>query len=159
MVKLGVLDGVDIVTVGVVEILDKLSYRTPIGHRSPAYSTALGKAMLAFQPLDRWDRLISMIDFVRHTENTITDPNQFREALLQIRRQGYARQDGELILGLGSIAAPIFDHGGEVTAAVNISGLSTEILHEAKADTLISELLICARDISGKLGYFPEINA
>ncbi len=114
--------------------------------------------MLAFQPLDRWDRLISMIDFVRHTENTITDPNQFREALLQIRRQGYARQDGELILGLGSIAAPIFEHSGDVTAAVNISGLSTEILHEAKADTLISELLICARDISAKLGYFPEIN-
>jgi len=155
-VKLGILDGVDLITVGVVEILDKLSYRTPIGHRAPAYCTALGKVLLAYLPLDRWDRMISMIDFVPRTENTITDPSKFREALMQIRRQGFARQDGELILGLGSIAAPIFEHSGEVTAAVNISGLSTEILHEAKADILISELMLCARDISAKLGYIPE---
>lgn len=157
-VMLAVLDGTDIVTVSVIEILDKLYYRTNIGQRTPAYCTALGKVILAFQPLDRWDRSISMIDFVPRTEKTIIDPSKFREALMQIRRQGYAREDGELILGLGSIAAPIFEHSGEVTAAINISGLSTEILNEVKADTLISELLTRARDISAKLGYVPEIN-
>ena len=89
--SLAVLDGVDIVMMGVVEILDKLSYKTPIGHRMPAYCTALGKAMLAFQPLDRWDRLISMIEFVPRTENTITDPERVPgNACCRSGSKGYA---------------------------------------------------------------------
>jgi IclR family pca regulon transcriptional regulator len=157
-VKLAVLDGVDIVMIGVVEILNKMSYKTPIGHRMPAYCTALGKAMLAFQPLDRWDHLISMIEFVPRTKNTITDPDEFRATLLQVRERGYALQNGEFVEGLGSVAAPIFEHGGEVATAVNISGLSTLILDEKKVDGMVSGIIDCARAISAKLGYVPEIS-
>jgi DNA-binding IclR family transcriptional regulator len=146
------------VMIGVVEILNKMSYKTPIGHRMPAYCTALGKAMLAFQPLDRWDHLISMIEFVPRTKNTITDPDEFRATLLQVRERGYALQNGEFVEGLGSVAAPIFEHGGEVATAVNISGLSTLILDEKKVDGMVSGIIDCARAISAKLGYVPEIS-
>ena len=156
-VKLAVLDGVDIVMIGVVEILNKMSYKSPIGHRMPAYCTALGKAMLAFQPVDQWDRLISMIEFVPRTKNTITDPGEFRATLLQVRQQGYARQDGEFVEGLGSVAAPIFEHSGEVTTAINISGLSTLILDENKIDNMIASVKDSARMISTELGYVPEM--
>jgi IclR family pca regulon transcriptional regulator len=156
-VTLAVLDGVDVVIVTTIQVLEKLSYNTLIGQRMPAHCTALGKALIAFQPLDRWDRLIPQLEFVPRTPNTITKSDEFRECLLQIRQNGYAREDSEFINGLGSLAAPIFDHNGEVTAAVNISGLSLEVLDENRADSLISGLLDCARTISTKLGYVPEI--
>ncbi len=156
-VKLGILDGVEVVTVGVIEVLDKLNYQTPIGHRSPAYCTAMGKVLLAYRPIETWDQSISKIDFVPRTETTITDPNQFREELKKTREQGYAIQDSELTLGLGSIAVPIFEHGGDVTGAINISGLSMQILRDDKRDYFITELSNTAHIISNKLGYFPEV--
>lgn len=155
-VKLAVLDGVDIVIVALYENLEKLVYSTPIGHRLPAYCSDQGRVMLAFQPIENWDRLISKIDFGKGTEKTILDPQALREELLKIRRQGYAVQDGELTPGLGGIAAPIYEHDGNVVAAINISGLSTQILHDAKINTYIDELLNSARVISAKLGYLPE---
>lgn len=155
-VKLAVLDGVEIVMVALAEVMDKLVYRTPIGHRSASYCTAQGKALLANQPMENWDRLISMIDFVPRTENTIVDPQKFRQELLKVRNQGYSVQDGELIMGLGSLAAPVFDHGGKVVGAINISGLSIQILHEEKVDYYIDELVKSARTISIKLGYTPD---
>ncbi len=154
-IKLAVLDGVEAVTVGVMEVLDKLNYQTPIGHRSPAYCTSEGKVLLAYQPPETWNQLIAKIDFVPRTENTITDTNLFREELLKTRQLGYAVQDSELILGYGSIAAPVFGHNGEVAGAVNISGLAMQILHEDKLDFFVQELTALARNISNKLGYFP----
>jgi IclR family transcriptional regulator, pca regulon regulatory protein len=155
-VKLGILDGIDVVFVAVAEILDKLVYRTPIGHRSPVYCTALGKVLMAFQPVEIWSPLISLLDFVPKTERTIVDPQKFRECLIETRKQGYALQDGEQIVGLSSIAAPIFDHSGKVIAGINISGLSIQILEEGKPDFLIDEILKSAMTISAKLGYAPE---
>ena len=47
-VNLGILDGYDIVYVEMVESHHSLRMQATLGSRDPAYSTALGKAMLAF---------------------------------------------------------------------------------------------------------------
>jgi DNA-binding IclR family transcriptional regulator len=156
-VRLGVLDGVEVVTVAVLEVLEKLIYPTVIGQRSPAFCTAQGKVLLAYQPVETWDELISQIEFMPRTEQTIVDPDAFRKELQKTRRQGYATQDNEFIVGLGAIAAPVFEVHGDVAAAVSISGLSTQILHDEKFETFVTELQKCARRISNELGYFPEI--
>jgi IclR family pca regulon transcriptional regulator len=156
-VKLGILDNIDVVMVAVVEIPDKLVYRTPIGHRSPVHCTALGKVLLAFQPMETWDSMISQIDFSPRTEKTIDDPQKFRECVLETRNQGYALQDGEQILGLSSLAAPIFDSRGKIVAGLNVSGLSIHFLEQGKPDFLIDELIKCATNISTKLGYSAEL--
>jgi DNA-binding IclR family transcriptional regulator len=154
-VKLAILDGIESVIVAVVEILDKLTYRTPIGHRNPVYCSSMGKALFAYQPVETWDKLIPKIEFTPRTDRTITDPNKFREELIKIRNQGYAIQDSELVVGLGSIAVPIFDHSGDVTGAINISGVSVEILQNSRIEFYISELKSTAQLVSNKLGYFP----
>jgi DNA-binding IclR family transcriptional regulator len=155
-VKLAVLDGVEIVMIALNEVQEKLVYQTPIGHRSPAYCTAQGKVLLAYQPLADLDRLISKIEFIPRTESTIVDPQRFREELTITRERGYSIQDGELTPGLGSIAAPIFDYDGHVAAAINISGLSTQILHDEKICYYVNELKKSAGGISSRLGYVAE---
>jgi DNA-binding IclR family transcriptional regulator len=155
IVTLAVLDGVEIVTIAIVEIPEKIVFSTPIGHRQPAYCTAAGKILLASQPIERWDRLISRIGFVQYTEKTIVDPGLFREELLKARQQGYATQDGELLVSLGSMAAPIIDYHNDIVAAVNVSGLSVQMLDEERIDYYVNELLNSARIISKQMGYLP----
>jgi DNA-binding IclR family transcriptional regulator len=153
VVTLAVLDGVEIVTIAIAEMPEKIVFSTPIGHRSPAYCTAAGKALLAFQPVENWDRLIARIEFTAYTQKTIVDPKLFREELSAIRQQGYATQDGELIANLGSLAAPIHNYHKDVVGAINISGLSMHILHEENTASFISELIRSAQKISLELGH------
>jgi len=153
VVTLAVLDGVDIVTIAIAEIPEKIMFSTPIGHRSPAYCTSPGKVLLAFQPVETWDRLIARIEFTAYTQNTIVDPRLFREELSTIRQQGYAIQDGELIANLGSMAAPVYDYHKDVVGAISISGLSMHVLHDENTASFISELIRSAQKISLELGH------
>jgi IclR family pca regulon transcriptional regulator len=156
-VTLDILDGVDVVTIAVAEIVNKVFYRSRLGQHSPSYCTSRGKVLLAYQPIETWERLIDKIEFVAHTDRTIVDLGLFREELMRTRQQGYAIEDGELIVGLSSIAAPVFDHHGFVAAAINLSGLSMQILHTEKTEYYIGELLKSARAISVKMGYLPDL--
>lgn len=154
-VRMNVLDDVDIVTIAIIQVIDKLVYPTPIGHRMPAYCTAAGKVLLAFQPVESWDKLFAKIDFVPRTMQTITDPQAFREELLKIRQQGYSIQDGELVVGYGSIAAPVFGHDQAIAGAMSISGLSIEVLDQGKIGSFIAELIKSCMNVSMKMGFVP----
>lgn len=154
-VRMNILDDTDIVTIAIVQVMEKLVYPTPIGHRMPAYATAAGKVLLAFQPMENWDKLISKIDFAPRTVQTITDPKEFREELIKIRQQGYAVQDGEMVVGYGSIAAPIFGHDKAIAGAMSISGLSIEVLDD-KLPRFIAELIRSCMNVSMKLGFVPS---
>lgn len=152
-VKLAILDGVEIVFLASVVVREKLSMPTPAGHRLPAYLTALGKALLAFQPPERWDALLRMIDFKPRTPRTITDPVRFRAELARTRARGYAIGDQEMIMGQSSIAAPIRDRRGIAVAAVNVSTLRYDLKKHSLTDKLTRETVACARQISKELGF------
>lgn len=156
-VRMTVLDDLDVVTVAILQVMEKLVYPTPIGHRAPAYCTAAGKVLLAFQPGDTLDKLISKIDFVPRTVQTITDPTLFREELKRVRQQGYAVQDGELVMGYASISAPVFGHDRAVAGSMSISGLSIEVLNKEKVGFFTAELIKSAMEVSAKLGYVPSL--
>jgi IclR family pca regulon transcriptional regulator len=155
-VKLGILDGVEVVILASVVIPDKLSIPTPIGHRWPVYCSSLGKAILAFLPPEKRDKIIAAIEFKPRTARTITDPVQFKDHLRLTQERGYSMVEEELIAGMGSIAAPIFDHSGEVIAAIDISTLrfGPDIHHDQ--ERLVQELVNCTRQVSKSLGYNEE---
>jgi IclR family pca regulon transcriptional regulator len=81
----------------------------------------MGKAILAFVPEERLERIIDRIDFAPRGPNTLIDPAAFRQELAKIRISGIAVNDEELAYGLRSIAAPIHSHSGEVLAALNLA--------------------------------------
>ena len=53
---------------------------------------------------------------------TIAVPEQLRQHLVDIRKQGYAWAYEELEEGLAGVSAPVFDAGGEVIAVINVTG-------------------------------------
>jgi DNA-binding IclR family transcriptional regulator len=98
----------------------------------PAYCTALGQAMLAFQDEAQIDAYIRDCPFEPLTEKTITDPDQFRQRLAQIRRRGWAINYEERFIGAAGTAAPIFDATGRVVAALNVATVTVRFRRNKK---------------------------
>ena len=55
------------------------------------------------------------------TPHTVNDMDALRAILVHVRRQGYAATDQELEEGLRSLAVPLRNASGTVTAALNLS--------------------------------------
>jgi DNA-binding IclR family transcriptional regulator len=110
-----------------------------------------GKALLAHLPQRRLESILAQ-ELPRFTEKTITDPIRLQEELKRVRQQGYAVAQEELEIGLSAVAAPVWNHRGEVVAAVSVSGPSFRLSSEKIPD--LAELTRqVANEISHRLGY------
>ena len=92
------------------------------GTHLPACVSAAGRAILAHKTVEKLDTYIRNVKLKRHTPNTITTKANLRKELQKIKQQGYARVDGELELGLYTLAAPIFNDEKIPVAAVTFGG-------------------------------------
>jgi DNA-binding IclR family transcriptional regulator len=70
-VNLGMLDGPEVVYLEIIESRRSLRMQAQLGGRDPVYSTALGKAVLAFKPEDQWIPHLPS-NLTARTERTIT---------------------------------------------------------------------------------------
>lgn len=113
-----VLDGDEIVYVARAAHQRIMSVRIEVGTRFPAYATAMGRVLLAALPEDQWPPADQ--ELTAFTPRTITNPTRLHQALRDVRDQGWADVDGELELGLRSIAVPVTGPRG-LTAAINVA--------------------------------------
>lgn len=118
-VQLAILDHDAVVYLERV-LLTVLDLPTRVGGREPAYCTALGKAMLAFE--DPATRSTALAHLPRRTETTITDPRAMDAELEGIRRRGIAVDRGEGYRGVACVAAPIRSSSGRAIGAVSVTG-------------------------------------
>jgi IclR family acetate operon transcriptional repressor len=117
-----------------------------LGRSVDYHCTAVGKVFMAFGRAT-----VPAPPLARLTAHTVTDPGRLRAELATVRRDGFAEAIDELELGLAAIAAPVRGAGGEVVAALSISGPTTRMTTERIAElkpTLIDE----ARTLSRRLG-------
>jgi DNA-binding IclR family transcriptional regulator len=122
-----------------------------LGRHTPVHCTASGKVILAFGPEAVRQRLLAR-PLERSTVHTITDPAELEAQLEAARGDGFARTYEELELGLDAIAAPVYGAGGEVVAAVDVSGPAHRLRAEGRPE-LVRLTLDAAADLSRRLGY------
>jgi DNA-binding IclR family transcriptional regulator len=120
-----------------------------LGGRYPVHCTASGKAIAAFASAAVRQRLLGL-PLDRVTPHTITDRDRLAAELDEARRSGVARTHEELEVGLDAIAAPVFGPGGDVVAALDVSGPSHRVRTGAHLDRITAE---GAADLSRRLGY------
>lgn len=123
-----------------------------IGRRTTAHCTALGKAMLAFQPEEHVRRTIQRHGWRPHTERSIQDFDQLFAELATVRARGYATEAGELKLTGGCVAAPVRDRNGDVTAAISTSG-QLQTLQDVGHERIVHEVTHRAESLALRLGY------
>ncbi|HWD74011.1 MAG TPA: IclR family transcriptional regulator C-terminal domain-containing protein [Solirubrobacteraceae bacterium] len=119
--SISVLDGTDVVYIARVPTRRIMSITLSVGTRLPAFSTSMGRVLLAGLPEAELNARLDGMELRPLSAHTITDPATLRAALERVRRQGWAAVDQELEEGLRSLAVPIHDASGTVIAALNVS--------------------------------------
>lgn len=158
-VTLGIQSGQEVVYLRILEADFTLGTMQQPGMREPIHCSASGKALLAFAPPQLVEERLSTYQFDRFTANTITTLDEFNEALKEVRKMGYARNDREEYDHLVGISAPIFNYMREPIAVLNIWTLH----HRHSIDKLSrwsDELIASANRVTELIGGLaPEVNA
>jgi DNA-binding IclR family transcriptional regulator len=131
-VHLGILDHGEVVYLDRVTTT-RVAVPTRVGGREPAYCTALGKAMLAFE--DPASQASALRKMRRRTEFTLIEPRAMQAALDNARQTGIAYDREEAYRGLGCVASPIRS-GDRVIGAVSLTGPIARI----RAHSLVHEV-------------------
>ena len=122
-----------------------------VGTRMPLHCSAMGKAILAFLPAEETAVLLQNGISV-YTPHTVTDPDELQKQLDETVQSGYAIENGERIIGMRGVAAPIFDRFGRAEYAIGVTGMFRRISDEAflRAAHLCRD---AAQQISLRQGY------
>jgi DNA-binding IclR family transcriptional regulator len=150
-VHLAVLDGNEIMYVYNLESTQAIRMRSDVGVRKPAYCTAEGQAILAFQPPEVIEDIIRA-GLAARTPQTVTDADRLKRVLEGVRQRGCAIEDEESELGMRCIAAPLRNDAGEVVAAIGLAGPVSRLSKKALA-AYIPHVIETAAQISARLGY------
>jgi DNA-binding IclR family transcriptional regulator len=136
-----------------------------VGASMPLHATALGKVLLAGQPLERRTTLVGPELLHPFTRHTIVRPNLLLEQLVVIARSGIAYSREEWRLGVAGVAASVLD-GGRPVAALALVGIPRAVEVERYGQTVraAADALAVAikrpviRDAAGWAGeWAPEL--
>ena len=149
-VNLAILDHGDVVYIDKIDSPMPVRAYTPVGRRAPAYCTATGKALLAFQT----DELIAKVaaGILRHTDATVRSRADLKRELASVRERGYSMNRGEWRDSVRGVAVPVMDASGKVVAAVGVFG-PAERLPSPKLNKLAPIVMKTGAAISKAVGY------
>ncbi|MGH8894307.1 MAG: IclR family transcriptional regulator [Actinomycetes bacterium] len=125
---------------------------TDVGVRLPAQLTASGRAMLARLPAAQVRALFP--DAGSFVERHGTGPRSLsalRRLLGEVRRDGYASEDGEVTPGLASVAAAVHDHTGRPVAGTAVTFAATELDAAGRA-RLARRVSAAAGELTRRIG-------
>jgi len=147
--NLGILDCDEIVYLERVECDWPLRLQFGPGSRVPVHATAIGKLMLAYLPSRIRMRIFKSAPLKKFTDHTITDINELNIQLKKIRRQGFAVNSEENLVGMVAAAVPVHDKNRRVLA-----GLAVHVPVARMTAAEIEQYIPLLREASFKISDF-----
>jgi DNA-binding IclR family transcriptional regulator len=135
-VQLGVYSEGKVVFIHSVSYSGSFDHFADVGLRRPLHATASGKLFLVEMPLDTVERLME-------------------RGLAQIKANGYAVNDEELLPGYFVLAAPVFDANGVTVATISIT-MAADPKHSERMTSCVAPVCEAARKTSLQLGFSPH---
>lgn len=124
-----------------------------VGQRNYLHQHAAGKAILANLPDGRVDEIIETHGLPARTPHTITDPDELRADLAEIRERGYAFNFEESVEALHAVGTPITDEDDVAIGAISISGPANRLEGSLLREELPSLLLGTVNEITINLAH------
>lgn len=148
---ISVMDNLEVMYLHKVECNHPVRFLTHVGKRNPCYCTSSGKVLLAYSDEETIEKVIQK-GLQAFTKNTITNPQQLRDHLKKIKQDGYAYSIDELLEGVNSIAAPVFDYRGKVIAAITVVGPKQRV-QPHKIQSFAKKVINAGLEVSSRMGY------
>jgi len=118
-----------------------------IGEHTTLHDIAAGKAILAFLPDERIDEVLSTTSLVAKTPHTITDKEDLRDELQEIRDRGIAFNFEESMEGVHAAGAPIRRIDDGVYGSISVGGPANRMTKERLRGDIADMLLGMANEI------------
>lgn len=125
---------------------------TKTGRKAPLYAGASSRIILAFMSKDEQEAYIDEAELKPIASGTITDKQELRRILDISKAKGYTFSRSELENYTAELSAPIFDHGGQIIAALSIAGLEVQF-GDNQIEELAYKVRLAANEVSQKLGF------
>lgn len=129
-----------------------VKHTSVLGSRYRTGLSASVQMFLAHQPADT---VRALIDAGKIELPQVMAAEDYLPRLEAVRRRGYSINYGETSRDEVSVAAPVFDHRGDVVAAAMVAAPYYRV-SAADLDELCSQTVRTARQISARLGYQPQ---
>ena len=149
---ISILGGNQVLWLKIVDYPTRHRQAPRVGDRTPIHVCAAGKVLLAFSEGIRRQAILEVLELEAFTHRTITDRDLFAAELDKVREAGIAISNREEFLQDIGLAAPVFDHNGDVIAAISM----WDMTGRRSADDLLihrQKLIDAAAEISTQLGY------
>ena len=145
-VHCAVRQGDGVIYVDKVEATGSIHISTQIGTLNDLHCTGVGKCILAYMMPEEQERICSG-NLKTMTVHTITNAQQLRREIEEIRARGFATDNEEIAIGLSCLAVPVFAETGTVVCAISVSGMTARI-RAARENGLLEELQRIAGEVS-----------
>ncbi|MDQ0260343.1 DNA-binding IclR family transcriptional regulator [Sinomonas atrocyanea] len=144
---LGVIDQQDVLYIERIGSNNSTINITRVAGRLPIHATSTGLILTAFGPTEAQETFLRRLP--KLTDATVTDPDELRRMLAEMRHSGYCVMPGTIVPESTGVAVPVFSADGTA-----IAGLSVVIPREnGPVQPSITALRTAARGISRALGW------
>ncbi|PWW38865.1 MULTISPECIES: IclR family transcriptional regulator [Paenibacillus] len=150
----GVLENEELVIKNVISTPSMIPDLDAIGNRSPIYSSAIGKAVLANLPSDLQAEILKNLSLSNITRKTFNDKDLLKHHLQVIKDQGYAVDDEETNVGKRCVAAPVYVNG-LVVGSLAIHG-DTDSIRRKSIRSLSNMVMRYSRQLSLELEHLKS---
>jgi DNA-binding IclR family transcriptional regulator len=135
---LAVLHGRDVIYLVDERAPHRPALVTDVGVRLPSHLTASGRALLATLPKSQVRALFPDNEaFAQRIDSPVTSYSRLTRLLDEVRKRGYAVEDGDVTDGLASIAVAVRDHSGWPAAGIAVTFSRDNIRPEQWPDLAI----------------------
>lgn len=145
---LGKLSKFEVIYLSVLDGRGPIRIVVETGRTAALHATATGKLLLAYQDDDFIRRFLEASDLKAHTHQTITEADLLWKQIEEIRKKGYAVNDGEYYEDVGAITVPVLDNRTQTTLGLCLAYPRHLVIQER---IFIEDLIPLAREISGEI--------
>jgi DNA-binding IclR family transcriptional regulator len=122
-----------------------------LGGTLPLHVGAAPRLLLAYEPRAYWDEYFEATTIEQWTERSPVDEAAVRERLEEILASGVAFSDEDVVMGVATVAAPIFDHRGKIVASLAFNLFPEQLRGDREAWATIARS--AGMDASHAFGY------
>lgn len=131
------------------------SLQLTLGGSLPLYAGAGPRALLAHLPPGEASRVLDTFERQAAADPSVPARSMIEHEIRRDTARGYSISDGDVTPGIAAVGAPVFNHRGELVAAISVSGLRPLMLLDG--DGVSRQVTEAAARISARLGHRSEV--